>query len=319
MYSNTQQELKKLVAIGLIFGLTLFVVDLSFGWAIDWLFDQQRGGKYFRLTQAIERVDTEIVIYGSSHAAHHYQPEVFTNELDRSTYNAGAQGQKIFFHNILNDLMLQRYRPKLVILNLDYNWLYQNTALDGHLADLYPYYKEEHREILKGHLQKKDRFIDLKMASNLLRYNSTLVHVLRNIYFKDADTNGYVPLHEAMRIPRHTNSIRKLGDRGKLDPDAEDALIDFIQRQQQAGIQLVFTISPSLSQLDLSGNRSFARMLTIIQRYKVPLFDFTNHQQFVSAYPLFADRSHLNDRGSALFSRLVADKIKTLNEFQSER
>ena len=59
----------------------------------------------------MESADQRVVVFGSSHAASHYVPEVLEEQLGMSCYNAGVLGQQILFHRTLQSILLREPHP----------------------------------------------------------------------------------------------------------------------------------------------------------------------------------------------------------------
>ena len=122
MSGDTRRCLRKLLlGIGCV-----CLLDLALGETSRHLFFAQRSGKFYRLNTAMEAANERIVVFGSSHAASHYVPEVLQQQLGMSCYNAGMLGQQILFHKTLESILLQRTVPGVIILDVDPSTLYES-------------------------------------------------------------------------------------------------------------------------------------------------------------------------------------------------
>lgn len=63
-----------------------------------------------------DEVDANILIFGSSRAAHHYVPSILSDSLDMSCYNCGMDGNGIIYGYGKLKTITARYYPKIVIL-----------------------------------------------------------------------------------------------------------------------------------------------------------------------------------------------------------
>ena len=65
-----------------------------------------------------DEVDANILIFGSSRAAHHYVPSILSDSLDMSCYNCGLDGNGIIYGYGKLKTITARYYPKIVILDI---------------------------------------------------------------------------------------------------------------------------------------------------------------------------------------------------------
>ena len=89
--------MKKFLINIAIFFVIVGVVDFSLGVLFHYMLAHaggRTGAEYYVCTNATD----EILIMGSSRASHHYVPEVITNDLGMSCYNAGQDGNGIVLH-----------------------------------------------------------------------------------------------------------------------------------------------------------------------------------------------------------------------------
>lgn len=304
----------KLVAIKLVKFLVIFVImDFTLGSLVKQIFFSQKSGKYARLTHAIEEAEADIMIFGSSHANRHYVPSVFERELGQSAYNCGVLGQGLIFNYALEKIVLKRTKPKLIILNIDKNWVYKSEKFYDGLRDLYPYYWD-HREILKPIFKLESRLIDFQLLSKAYQTNSTIIHAIKYYFSPQYADQGYVPSKKKMKPPTHHEgenpNVRKRTGSEEFDPNFIAALKSFINTARDENIELVFVISPNVHETDFSTHKSFNKIKEIVKEESVTFFDFSNDRRFLNAYSLFNDRSHLNDEGAHLFSKILTENIK---------
>ena len=63
----------------------------------------------------LENTNAQVLIFGSSHAHRHYVPEVFEKTLKKTTYNAGAEGQQLLYHLAMQQMIVKRVKPEVII------------------------------------------------------------------------------------------------------------------------------------------------------------------------------------------------------------
>jgi len=308
---NVRLCLRKLL-IGVV---CLGLLDLALGGLSRFVFFQQRSGKFYRIHMAMAAANERLLVFGSSHAASHYVPDVLETELGMSAYNAGVLGQQILFHQTLESIVLERTHPEVIILDVDPGMLYESTDAYARLTELKPFYFR-YPEIIGPVLEHRSRLERLFLRSKLYQYNSTLVHVVRYAIAPQPDLNGYRPESAAMkpltaaeeREELAASRASRVGRR--LDPVMVDALERFATDAMRKKARVFYCVSPGALPYELDGNASFRTIKDVVERLSVPFFNFRNHPDFVRHYALFSDSGHLNDTGARRYSKLVADAIR---------
>ena len=133
-------DFKRIALKTLKFVIIFVITDFLFGTLASKLFFNQETGKYARSTYVIKKAKEDIIVFGSSHAHRHYVPEVISKKLSKTCYNAGADGQQLVYHNVLQKMILNRYHPEIIILNIDEEFLFKSNKSIDRLGDLHPYY-----------------------------------------------------------------------------------------------------------------------------------------------------------------------------------
>jgi hypothetical protein len=295
--------------------ICLFLLDTIFGEIQRHIFFQQKSGKFFRINYTMDKTTEDLLIFGSSHAAAHYVPDVFEQELGLSCYNAGVAGQQILFHGALQRIALERITPKLMILDIDIYGFYSDRYQYDRLSDLFPFYYK-HSDIIGRVLDLKSRLTKYALKSKLYQYNSTIVHVLRYWLSPQEDRKGYRVTF--VQLPRPAQTIKEGGEAQPppvqrtrpFDKNLIAALEQFVINAKRRNILLVFTFSPTLEYDGTSTDGAVNKIRSIADSYDIKLFDYINDPHFLGRYELFADSGHLNDPGARLFSKMVADKIR---------
>lgn len=317
---QVKKEYKIFIRKALVFMLIIIAIDFGFGHLARYAYFNQSSGKNFRVTYTMEELNDDVVIFGSSHAANHYVPEVMEEVMVMSCYNAGVQGQRIIFHSTVESIMLKRYKPKLIVLNIDPYWLFENPESYDALSDLNPYYYKYPDEIAPI-LQLKSDYEKYKLWSKLYQYNSTIAHIAKYWISEQKDYRGYMPLQgqlspDAVNInSKETKKESEQLPKEKIDANFILAVESFITNAQEAGVKLIFVTSPHVNQFDYSDNKSFNKLKEIAAENNVPILDYYVNDQFTGRYKLYKDHSHLNMDGAKYFSRIVAeDLMKLMND-----
>ncbi len=299
---------KLLVLVKLTFFLTLlFIADYSIGDILRHFYFTQKSGIARTLTYSIEQSNEDIIIFGSSRAVHHYNPEVFEKTLGMSCFNSGRDGLSILFYRALEKAILNRYAPKIIILDLPSSELFAESTDYDRLSCLLPYYKT-HTE-LRPFIEMRGKLERLKLLSRIYPFNGLILSIIKNNIVIDKKIDGFLPLSNIMK-PIESGKKIPPSDL-KIDPNKVNALRDFIKDAVSRGIRLYIIISP-VYELDLRAydQRSLNMLKEITNEYGVPLWDYTYEPKIVSRAELFSDPGHLNKTGAELFSEIIANRIK---------
>ena len=284
MNENIRLCCRKLV-IGV---LCLGLLDVVIGGVSRFLFFQQRTGKFYRINKAMASADARVFVFGSSHAASHYVPEVLTSELGMSSYNAGVLGQQILFHRTLESIVLQRVTPDVIILDVDPSTLYESKEPYDRLGELKPFYFR-YPTIIGPVLQLRSSLERLFLWSKLYQYNSTLVHIVRYAIAPQPDWNGYRPDYGVMDAPtpeqerREIEASESFRAGRKLDSVAVHAMERFAADAIRRKVRVFFCVSPAALPDDLLQNDSFREITAIAKRWQVPLLELPGRFRFPAA------------------------------------
>ncbi|HVY73932.1 MAG TPA: hypothetical protein VG890_03825, partial [Puia sp.] len=293
----------------LLTGLLLVLLDQGLGRLLEHSYFKIRHGEQGRTTYAIDSCVSEIIILGSSRAAHHYVSPVISRQLGISCYNAGKDKQRLRYCLAMLNMLYKRYYPKFVILDL--NPTAFETAEGGldELSVLLPYYRShpEIREIVN----ERSRFEWLKTYSLLYCYNSLPLKILFNNISNERDANermGYVPLviHKEI-LP---DKPEYLPSSQPIDQNLVNCFRSIISLTREKGSRLVVVVSPIYNQLP-SGLKTMALADSICKKENIAFLDYSHSEPFFSNGPrMFLDAGHLNDSSAVLFTKMLCIDLK---------
>jgi hypothetical protein len=303
---------------GFMFLLIFLLVEVTLGSAAQYLFFSQSSGKHARITKLIKEAEADLFVFGSSHAARHYVPSVFEEELGLTTHNAGVLGQQLLFHTSLLEMVLERTRPKVIILNIDSYWLFNSPVAYDRITDLSPYYWD-YPEILAPKLRLYSEMEPLKLHFKSYQYNSTMVHALKYRLVPQPDDHGYIPLTGEMEPVDMSEVEMVINPKGgqRIDENFVAALDRFIALTRKHQIKLIFVRSPNVLG-NWGESASYKLIKEKADQADVPLFDYDKDQRFVANFDLFNDQAHLNDKGAKYFSRLISQDLDSLNRKEKQ-
>ncbi len=265
-------------------------------------------------------INSEVVIYGSSRAGVHLNPQLLDDSLKRPSYNLGCDGYTFEFQYFKHQTLLKHNTPpKFIILSLDI-FSFENRK-DLFNADLFLPYMMLNSD-MKDHLQTYKGYSDYDFYIPLVRYYGKTTAIRTAV-----ETGFGNPGRGPERKKGFWSYDRKWNDdfenaRLKLgyyyvhpEPATLVSFNQFLLECSASGIQLIFVYSPEF----IDGQKfvkNRARIMTIYKRfasyYKIPFFDYSNDPLcFEKKY--FYNASHLNRTGADLFTKKFILDLKQTN------
>ena len=290
----------------LIFLIGVAVIDFIAGITLDSIRANAKGGVTYMDQYISDTMKCDILLLGSSRCLHHYNPIVIEDSLNAMCFNAGQSGNGIIAAYAIYKMTCERHKPRLVILDIvpDFDLL---TRFDNHryLSWLKAFYE---RDCVRDIFETIDETEKYKMKSNLYRYNSRFLQILRDyINPKTVDyVKGFVPYDREMdktKIDKKEMVIK----RGQYSFDSLkisyiNKLIDDVGKDS-----IIIAISPRWYGLD---TESYAPVLDICKERNVKFVDFSNNANYVHNDYFFIDGAHLNSRGADNFTKDLIKYIK---------
>lgn len=281
--------------------ISIFFLDFLGGVIIFKLFKNSKSGIALKEKVALFETNQEGLILGSSRAAFHYVPSYFENKKKMSFYNAGREGTGIFFEYAVLIATLERYQPKMIILDVDFRDIYDRGGDFGVdvFSQLKPYYGLVNDEFDSYITRKPVDYIFNQ--SNLLKFNKKFLNIVTaNMSSNDKTVKGFKPL-----LKQWDGKIKKEEDVFKYSEEHVAVLEKFIVKAKKNNIDLVLVISPTNKKLPKQYNNT---VKNIALKYDVKLFDFYGSEEFKDK-KYFNDLEHLNDTGAQKFSMVLSNKL----------
>lgn len=297
---------KFLLKLGLFF-LALVVVDSALGTVFSYMGEHAKGGYVGHHVYVTDKTNEDILIFGSSRAIHHYNPQIITDSLGMSCYNCGQDGNGIVLFYGMWQMIKERYQPKMIIYDVNTGFdLYEGESNQKYLGWLRMDYD---RPGVKEIFESVDPTEKYKMMSMLYRYNSKFMQNITDYVHPifGIEGNGFLPLEgemDKMKVKDETTS-------GEKPTPATDSLkVDFINRMidEAEGTEIVFVVSPKWYEPD---ERMHQFIKDISERKGVKFIDYSNNRKYVHQSEWFKDGAHLNARGADEFTR---DLIRNLRK-----
>ena len=302
-------KMKKLKII--LFTIILFLVlDNFLGIILNYYYLKIETGPIGKTNYIINSTNEELLFIGASSTTHHYIPEVFEKELKLSCYNAGQDGTGLAYYYALIKMILVRYTPKIIILDIAQGILNKNYDDYARLSPLLPYYKD-HKE-MRPIIIKRSKFEKIKLLLNTYPYNSLIAQIIwKNLNQGDnklLNSQGFSLLSGKLNLKTLKNK-KKINI--EVDPAKVNTILEIIKITEKNDIKLIIVSPPSyIDKYEYAKNR----IQNISYLQGIDFIDFENDSTFTGKEELFHDFNHLNHEGAYQFSVIAANKIKNLLE-----
>ncbi len=286
-----------------IYVMIIIACDFVVGFVGDNLLESAKGGNTKRKYYMANNINEELLIFGSSRAFYHYDPEIIQDSLCLSAYNCGFEESGIICAYGYLKMILQRYHPRIVIYDImPFYDLIVNDNFYG-LSNLPFFYEKQGIDSIFWSVRKSERY---KMISKMYRYNYVYPEILLdNIYPIIDFKKGHRTLNKDMVSGENQITIQETCEYDSLRLYYLEKLI----RDCKNKTQLVFTVSP------VYGNTVDSVLLpikTLCNKYGIPILNHYTDSTFNNRSECFADKFHLNNFGATEYSKVVAREIKQI-------
>jgi hypothetical protein len=293
----------------LVFVAFLSLLDYVIGNTLRYLYFKQTTGANYRTYYSLNKTRADILIFGSSRANHHYYPTIFEDKLGMSCYNVGREGIDMFYYYALLGQILERYTPKIIILDIKPDEFAKSQSSYDRLSCLLPYY-DEFTEI-RPILYLRSKYENYKLLSKVYPYNSQIVTIIGGIFAynseKKEDLNGYIYFNKVWHKPIEEDSLNE----SIIDTLKVNYYNLFIQDCKRHHIKLYIVCSPSYIHF-VYKKASLILAEEIAERNNIPFIGFSNNEFFLTNPELFTNPNHLNTDGAKVFTTQISDSISLI-------
>lgn len=296
--------MKKFLVKTALFLLVVFAVDRALSMVFSYMSDHAKGGYIGHHKYVTDKVKEDILIFGSSRAIHHYNPQIIMDSLGLSCYNCGQDGNGIILFYGLWQMIKERHKPKMIIYDVNTSFdLYKGDSNQRYLGWLRGDYD---RPGIQPIFTAIDPTEEYKMMSRLYRHNSKFMQVLTDYVhpiFK-IEGNGFLPLKgemDRMKIKKNKSDRPHPGVDGQKNYFI-NKLIDELD-----GVRIVFVASPTWYG---SSNDAYQPIKEICVRRNIPFMDFSKDEKYIHQCQFFKDGNHLNARGADEFTKDLVNLIR---------
>lgn len=299
--------MKKYLLHILLFFVIVAAVDVSVGSFGRYLQGHAKGGSSRQFDDLVMKDRHDVLILGSSRAHHHYDTPFLSDSLGVDVYNAGFDGNGVVLADGVLEMVLNRYKPRLVLFDIepafDVNVYDKDNHHTRYIKNLKPYYREEGvSEIIKDVSVEEWR----KVQSGLIRYNTEILGMLvDNVIDRGVERSGFQPFKGKMeKEPEPKAPKDVVRDSFKL------AYIEkLIRLCQENDVPLILVGSPKYGQ---KNSEALQPVKEIAEKYDVRFLDYYAEPSFMAHKGWFKEPMHLNSEGARVFSKMIAQEISEL-------
>lgn len=295
--------MKRFVVQVLLFFVVAAIIDVSAGTILNYCVKHAKGGDFGRNKYICNDTHEDILVFGSSRAIHHYNPQILSDSLGASCYNCGQDGNGAILNYGRYQLICQRYTPKLLLYDVTPGFdLLAGDDNHKYLGWLRAYYDNKG---IPEVFESVDPLEKYKMISAMYRYNTKFIQILSDYIhpLQDEDISGFRPLVGKMDMMR-------INKKSAIDKAYHfDSLkIHYLNRiiLESNKTKVVFVVSPTYIGQDITQYKPIAELC---KANHIPFIDFSNDSKYVNNSDYFVDGSHLNSEGADEFTR---DLLKRL-------
>lgn len=294
--------------------ISVVIVDFGVGKLFDGLLEKlpSEGERVAKSNFVLSKVNSEIVIVGSSRAECHYNSKMLQDSiLGGAVFNCGVDGALFFYEVAVVNSILDRYIPKMIIWDFQVDDLADDNKSES-LGLLYPYYWRN--DYIREFLDEREPELKYKIWLNAYRFNATGSRILRSLRIPETDNWGFrgQPVLDATRIFEFKTIEQPTKP---IDPVKVKLLERTIKTSKEKGVELFVVISPYYNKfIGLSSTQ--IELQKVCSLYDIPFIDDSQIEAFIGKSEYIYDVGHLNVEGANVFTNLLINQLTQLGEFK---
>ena len=316
--------MKKFIKHFLLFSLPLLVLSYFLDVFISMNLKKSNSfaQKEFSTWNAIidGKVNSDILIYGSSRAWVHFNSTMMSDSLQIPTYNLGIDGHNFWLQYLRHKMVLERNtKPKVIIISIDMFSLQKRKDLYN--SEQFLPYMLWNRNI-KNATSSYEGFVSTDYLIPLIRYYGKKKEIETAIRFYSGHLSnpicrvrGYQARNESWNTDFDKAKLTMKKYEAKLDPETLFLFEKFIAECKKQNIKLIFVNAPEhIKGQEFIKNRNevLAIYTEFSHKYNIPFYDYSKDAiSYQKIY--FYNTNHLNKTGAELFTVKLIDTLKQSN------
>ncbi len=268
------------------------------------------------------KINSDIIILGTSHAWVHIDPSIIEERTGLSTYNLGGDAYRFELQYFLfHELLKYNKKPKTIICILDDASFLKSTGTDKKKFLPFMLWNKNMYDVAEKLSQV--HFFDYSVP--LYRYISEQEAIKDGLkYYVNSDSPFRTKGYKAMHFPWYTAlNGTQLSDAQKIrqnrgNTEIEKKLIylnlfeQFIKESKQLEIDLHFVYIPEYDDNNPSSKAYTDRLITIFDsisvNHNIPFFNYAGDSLSFSIDNYY-NYTHLNNKGSRLLSEKLGSDL----------
>jgi hypothetical protein len=305
-----------------IINITIFSIALLvFSFLADFFISKElrrSGDEYSVWNDIIDgKVNSNIVIYGSSRAWVQIDPTTIGDSLHTSVYNLGIDGHNFWLEYLRHKLLLEHnFKPKLIIFSLDIYTLQKREDLYN--SDQFLPYMLFNKEIENATISYKG-FSVSDYYIPLIRYygnRTAILYALKSFIRPPRPSSlrvrGYLGQEKTWNSDFEAAEKKIKYYEVKLDTPTIKLFERFLTECKNNNIKIIFVYTPEYikGQKFIKNRNDILSLFTSFSKqFDIPFYDFSNDSlSFQKKY--FYNAEHLNKTGSELFTKKLISILK---------
>jgi hypothetical protein len=306
----------------LLFLCITLIVFVSINYYVHFLLSKCEVGSIAKVNAVMaHQIEAKAVVWGSSTALVHFNPEIIEKQLQMSCVNLGMNGVPFQqYAGLLEEYIEYAKTTKVLIVSVDvtgfksrpslylgYNWVHQinNDHIYESIKSIDPDLAFKSRYIPLYYLTTYDRRFLTRCFSWV--YSSSA-------YEKELDSKGFHPENLEWQNKNQEEIINaENGTSYQLEIDKQifSKFAEVMKFAEQKNIKVAIVIPPCYStfQKRISNRNEFESLLTSLTSSKVRVFNYLD-SQIGSNQNYFYNNLHLNTSGADAFSSLVSQDLQ---------
>ncbi len=266
------------------------------------------------------KVNSDIVIYGSSRAWLQMNPRIIEDSTGKNVYNLGIDGHNFYMQYLRHDLLLRHNKPPgTIILSLD-NFTFDKKKDLYNPEQFLPYL--DNKEILDATKTYFGfDFYDYKLP--LIRYagqRDALKNALKIIIKPSLNNIDRYKGYSGQELIWNNDLDKAMAIQKKYVQHFDSATIrlfdQFLRETRNLKTEIIMVYSPEYidgQQFVSNRKQVFAIYDSFARKYQIPFFDYSKDSMCLDK-DFFYNSQHLNSNGANTFTRKMIRDIKAYRE-----
>ncbi len=301
----TKADLRSFFYSSVLLVVLFFAADQAVGYFLEDLILKQKKGEYHEMNYAMNNVDEELLIFGSSRAVRHYDPDVIEDSLRMSAFNVGKLGNTLLYSDAVFTRILSYHKPKVVILDISPIEFAKTERERGQKSMVNALLKFDHLPEIENKIEAlSPKDLILSKLFRTYKFNSALYTLLKNDEGKSnlEESKGFAA-RKGVKVSEHL--VVENNKDYQEDPVLVNTFYNFLKKAKERKIEVHVVISPTtLKQV----NTSVAKIKAITHQFGYNFVDVSLRPEF-RAVSLYYDKTHLNEFGAKKFSELIGKTL----------